>query len=145
MKRSFLIIGAVFIALFAVGTGIAVMSGSDDQTASSTGQTEDSASTQGSQTEAEPNTIVLDGNGFSPNQLSVKIGDTVTFVNRDSENHWPASNDHPSHKKYPELDPKKPIKPSESWSFTFTREGQWGMHDHLFPTDRATITVELTN
>jgi plastocyanin len=134
MKKLLFIV--IFLAvMFGAGLIINLSSGSDNQ------QTIQGTVEESDESPDTPNTIIMNANGFSPEQLTVKVGQSVTFVNRDDEDHWPASNDHPSHKKYSELDPKRPIKPGERWSFMFTREGQWGMHDHLFPSDRATITV----
>ncbi|OGL26200.1 hypothetical protein A3E49_03330 [Candidatus Saccharibacteria bacterium RIFCSPHIGHO2_12_FULL_49_19] len=134
MKKSAYILILLALA-FGAGIAIALSSGSSDkQPAQDSTQATDNSP-------VAPNTIVMDGSGFSPNRLTVKVEDSVTFINRDSEDHWPASNDHPSHKIYSDLDSKKPIKPGESWSFTLERAGQWGMHDHLFPKTKATIIV----
>lgn len=88
-----------------------------------------------------PNVIHISKNGFEPNELAINIGDKVTFENTDSQDHWPASNLHPTHSIYPEFDPKKPIKPGESWEFKFDRAGQWRMHDHLYPQMAGKIIV----
>lgn len=125
-----LYIAIFLVVMFAVGLGFALLSGSKDNN-----------QPQVSDEPIPSNTIVMTANGYTPNTLEIKVGDTVTFENRDSEEHWPASNDHPSHKIYSELDPKRAIPAAESWDFTFTREGAWGIHDHLFPSMRATITV----
>jgi plastocyanin len=80
-------------------------------------------------------------NGFKPDDLEVFVGDTVVFKNDDGEDHWPASNAHPTHALYSEFDPRKPVGPQASWSFTFEKSGQWKMHDHLFPHMTGVITV----
>ncbi len=85
--------------------------------------------------------ITLSKDGFSPDQLSVKAGDTVTFRSIGGELFWPASNLHPSHLVYPEFDPQKPIQPNDVWSFTFTKAGEWKYHDHLAPYFTGVITV----
>jgi plastocyanin len=80
--------------------------------------------------------------GFSPNTLTVKKGDTVKFINNDTANHWPASAPHPTHTDYPAFDPKKAIAPSDSWSFTFDKVGNWKYHDHLNSSKfYGTVTV----
>lgn len=78
---------------------------------------------------------------YEPQDLEVHAGETVTFKNVSDKELWPASNIHPTHQIYPEFDPKGPIKPGESWSFTFTRGGEWRYHDHLFPEVTGKITV----
>lgn len=80
--------------------------------------------------------------GFSPKNITIKRGDTVTFVNEDSQSHWPASNIHPTHSIYPEFDPKRSLKQGESWSFVFEKEGIWRYHDHVAPSLAGTVVVE---
>lgn len=79
--------------------------------------------------------------GFEPKEMTVTQGDEVIFINNDDVDRWPASNYHPTHTLYPEFDPKRHIKPGESWKFTFDKVGTWHMHDHLFPHMTATIVV----
>ena len=85
--------------------------------------------------------IRMTKNGFEPKELTVTEGDVVTFVNNGNEDHWPASNFHPTHTLYPEFDPLKGVKPGESWKFKFAKVGTWRMHDHLFPHLTGTIVV----
>src|SRR5581483_4444795 len=86
-------------------------------------------------------TVIVDDNGFTPTEVTIKKGQTVRFVNRGKNFHWPASNPHPTHDIYPEFDPKIPIPSGKFWSFEFDRVGQWGYHDHLVPYHTGTITV----
>lgn len=99
---------------------------------------------------AATNIITLSDDGFSPSQILVKKGDTVTFKNESSSPMWPASSVHPTHRDYPTtggclgstFDACKGIAPGESWSFTFDASGTWKYHDHLSPQWRGAITVE---
>lgn len=86
--------------------------------------------------------IAMNKDGFSPDKITVKKGDSVKFVNEDTQDHWPASNIHPTHDIYPEFDPKAPVKPGQSWSFTFGKEGIWRYHDHLHPSLIGTVVAE---
>ncbi len=86
-------------------------------------------------------TISITSTGFSPAQVSVKKGTTVTFVNNDTKLRWPASAPHPAHTDYPAFDPKKGIAAGASWSFTFDKVGTWSFHDHLNPTQFGKVTV----
>ncbi len=86
----------------------------------------------------------IDGEYF-PKAIEINKGDTVTWVNKDDDIFWPASNIHPSHEIYPEFDPKKPLRPGSKWSFTFTREGIWQYHDHWTPRAIGTVTVISNN
>lgn len=86
-------------------------------------------------------TIEFTGDSYQPNQLVIKKGQTVLWINKSSQPIWPASNIHPTHQIYPEFDPKRPIKPQESWSFSFNKIGIWRYHDHLAPEKTGLVEV----
>ena len=100
--------------------------------------------------------VEMTAGGFVPRTLSVKKGDTVTFVNKDTNKHWPASANHPSHTVYPGssvskcgapeadniFDTCKGLEEGESFSFIFNEVGSWGYHDHLRSGIRGSIVVE---
>ncbi len=96
------------------------------------------------------NTIEITASGFAPNTLTVSAGTIVTFINKDSQQHWPASAVHPTHSAYPEsggcigskFDACKPLAQGESFSFTFNEKGTWKYHDHLNPAMTGTIIVQ---
>ena len=91
------------------------------------------------------NVIEITSSGFTPSELTISKGETVTWINRDTEEHWPASAMHPTHTVYPGSDIKKcgtseegnifdacrGLAPGEIWSFTFNEVGSWDYHDHL--------------
>ncbi len=87
-------------------------------------------------------TISFDGDGFSPLRLEVEAGQQVRFVNRSNKPFWPASNVHPTHQIYPELDARTQIEPGSAWVFTFERPGFWRYHNHLGP-ERGGLVVVL--
>lgn len=89
----------------------------------------------------EKGNVTLTNNGFSPDSITVHKGETVTFKTKRGVSFWPASNTHPSHGIYPEFDPKRALSSDESWSFTFTKPGRWGYHDHLTPSMTGTVIV----
>lgn len=86
-------------------------------------------------------TITLTENGYTPEELTITRGTTVTFISSRGEQHWPASDEHPIHTAYPEFDAKQPIAASEEWSFTFNEVGTWHFHDHLRSYFHGTIHV----
>lgn len=86
-------------------------------------------------------TILMREDGFYPDTITVTKGTTVKFINKDTYWHWPASDPHPSHTFYSELDPKSPVKPDSTWSVTLDKVGKWGIHDHLAPYVTGTVTV----
>lgn len=85
--------------------------------------------------------ISMTDKGFDPNEIKIKKGTKVKFVNKDTGARWPASDLHPSHGIYPGLDPKRPIPAGESWEFIFDKVGEWGFHDHLSPYITGKIIV----
>lgn len=95
-------------------------------------------------------TVKITADGFEPKLLTVKAGTTVTFVNEDSNKHWPASAMHPTHNVYPEsggcigskFDACKGLAQGESFSFTFDEKGSWNYHDHLRASTTGKIVVE---
>lgn len=106
--------------------------------------------------ESRTYSIEIKNDGFQPQTLTLNAGDTVTFVNKNTVSHWPASAVHPTHTVYPNsginkcstpekstiFDACAPLKAGESWSFTFTEKGSWKYHDHLNPGFTGTIVVK---
>lgn len=104
----------------------------------------------GAYTETQGNIIEITSNGFSPNPLTIKQGDAVTWINKNTVEHWPASAIHPTHNVYPEpggcigskFDACRGLKQDESFSFTFNEKGEWNYHDHLDVSKFGKIIVE---
>jgi plastocyanin len=89
------------------------------------------------------NTVVsMTRNGFEPSSLTIKSGDTVTFVNNDTRTRQPASDPHPSHSGLAGFDAEDGVPPGGQYQFTFTRTGIFGFHDHLFSSLKGTVTVQ---
>lgn len=88
------------------------------------------------------NEIEYTDNGFSPTEIKIKIGHSITFVNKSSNPMWVASDDHPTHMIYPEFDSKKAYSSEEIYTFTFEKVGSWNYHNHLRPNDKARVIVE---
>jgi len=86
-------------------------------------------------------TITHTESGFSSASVSIKVGDTVKWVNQASENMWVASAPHPIHTDYPEFDQKKGVGMGGEYTFTFTKAGQWRYHNHLNPSHFGSVTV----
>lgn len=87
-------------------------------------------------------TVTYDGSVFAPAVLTVASGTTVTFRNMSSKSVWVASNPHPIHTGYPGFDAGRSYDPGESYSFTFSRVGTWGYHNHLDPAQGGKIIVQ---
>jgi plastocyanin len=86
-------------------------------------------------------TVRITEDGFNPAELTVTPGTVIRFTNDDEYWHWPASDPHPTHTFYSEIDPLEPVAPGTSWEVTVTKPGAWGLHDHLAPYIIGTLTV----
>ena len=80
--------------------------------------------------------------GFSPKSVSVTAGQSVEFVNESGNFMWVASAVHPTHTKLPEFDQKSSSIKGTSYSFTFTKAGNWSYHNHVRPADTGTVEVK---
>lgn len=141
MKRGLLIISLLVLSVIFTGCNTAV----PEVTGENAGNDEE---------QAAGNTVTITAKGFSPKVLTVKAGTTVTFVNEDVKEHWPASAMHPTHTLYPGsgirkcgtgeaiFDACKGLAQGESFSFTFNEKGSWRYHDHLGVSLTGTIVVE---
>jgi hypothetical protein len=85
--------------------------------------------------------IEITAQGFDPQAVTVHENATVIFYNKDTQDHWPASNSHPTHDIYPEFDPQKPLAPKASWVLK-PKKGEWRYHDHLHPHLRGILIVK---
>lgn len=100
--------------------------------------------------------VEITSTGFVPKTLVIVAGDTITFVNKDSAPHWPASNMHPVHNTYPGsglkkcgtdeqstiFDACKGLEEGEEFTFTFNAKGTWPYHDHLHVSTAGVIIVK---
>ncbi len=100
-------------------------------------------------------TVLYNDQGFSPSNITVAPGTTVTFVNQSSEGMWVASAMHPTHTAYsgtslsqhcPDTDNStfdgcKAEAPGSSFSFTFNKEGVWKYHDHMNASRFGSVMV----
>lgn len=88
-----------------------------------------------------PIVISITDTGFVPAELTVTVGETVTFENDSQDDVWPASDNHPTHEEHSAFDPQRPLLQNAAWSFTFNEAGEYGMHDHLAPEHVGMIYV----
>lgn len=109
-----------------------------------TGSTTSPPSTGGGTSSTAPKTydISYTNSCYDPANVTIKKNDTVKFTNNSTNNMEPASNNHPSHTLYSEFDANNNIAPGGTYSFTFTKTGSWGYHDHSKPNCTGTITVQ---
>lgn len=85
--------------------------------------------------------VSYNGSAFSPPQVIIKKGGTVTFTSTGG-NMWVASASHPDHTVYGGTTRSQHCPdtsgtafdqcgPGTSYSFTFNKVGTWGYHNHL--------------
>lgn len=101
------------------------------------------------------NQIVLTDSGFEPADLTVEVGETVTWVDdSDSVDMWVGSDRHPTHTQYAGSTLREHCEngdqtsaafdqcsTGEEFSFTFGETGEWGYHNHERSSQGGTITV----
>lgn len=77
-------------------------------------------------------TITIGGNSaVTPSQVTVAVGQSVTFVNSDSRSHDMESDPHPAHTSCPSIANVGLLQPGQSkTTFGFANSGSCGYHDH---------------
>ena len=87
-------------------------------------------------------TVTYNGDSFSPQEVTIKKGGTVRWINTSGGEMWVASAQHPSHLVYSGTARQEHCPDASGtafdqctggsdYSFTFTKVGTWGYHDHL--------------
>ncbi len=86
--------------------------------------------------------VNFDGVSFSPANVNVKVGQKVIFKNNSNKDGmWIASDPHPLHNLYPELDSKMVIDTTKTYEFTASKVGSWGYHDHIQPSITGVLVI----
>jgi len=90
-------------------------------------------------------TITITSAGVSPGQVTIGIGQSVTFVNNDTRSHEIASNPHPTHGSCPAVEAGLGTIAAGQTKLTqgFADAGTCGFHDHLNP-DQASLQGSIT-
>lgn len=89
----------------------------------------------------EESLITITQAGFSPKDITISQGTTVTWMNSDTADHAVNSAPHPTHTIYPLLN-LGTIKPEEKKSLIFPKAGTYKYHDHLNPSLFGSVTVQ---
>ena len=133
MKAKQLVIGIVVLAV--IMGGYLIFHKSPAKTATNN-QSSTISSNQNS-----PDTIIFDGSSFSPTSITVKSGTTVTIKNTSQQDMQMDSNPHPVHTDDTDLNVGD-VPPGQTKTFTVTKKGSFGYHDHLNPSIEGKITIE---
>ncbi|MEK7480158.1 MAG: hypothetical protein AAB665_02605 [Patescibacteria group bacterium] len=97
-------------------------------------------------------TITYNGDSFSPKEVLIRKGGTVTWVNASGGQMWVASAQHPSHTVYSGTSRQEHCPDTSgtafdqcaggnNYTFTFDKVGTWNYHDHLNATAFGSVTV----
>jgi plastocyanin len=87
-------------------------------------------------------TVVYNNEGFTPQEIRIKKGETIKFINLSDRKMWVASNNHPEHNIYPEFDQKDIALREGEYEFKFEKTGAWGYHNHLYSNHEGVVIVE---
>lgn len=83
-------------------------------------------------------TITIANGAVSPAQVTISVGQSVTFVNDDSRVHDIASNPHPAHTDCPPVNAAGNLSPGQTkLTNAFTTARTCGFHDHNNPDTAA--------
>lgn len=126
---------------FHVKSEIALPSQTEPKTIQPIGSSASDLNTKVNVQVAETHRIDMTADGFSPSEVTVKAGDTVNFVNTDTETHWPASAIHPTHQLLPGFDAIGGVSAGSTYAYTFTKVGTWPFHDHLHASSTGKVIV----
>ncbi len=81
-----------------------------------------------------PTTISIQNMAFNPNNLTVRSGTNVQWINNDNKQHQIMSDSGAFQSNV--------LNPGDSYNFYFAKSGIYGYHDALNPTITGTITAQ---
>lgn len=85
--------------------------------------------------------VVYTDDGFIPETVTIRSGETVRFINESSVGMWVASDEHPQHTILSTFDQFGIAENGESYDYTFEKSGSWAYHDHIDASKLGTIIV----
>lgn len=98
-------------------------------------------------------TVAYGPNGFTPSNVTVPVGSTVTFVNQGADRMWVGVDEHPTHTQYdgtttqehcangPTAQVFDQCGAGSSYSFVFTKAGAFEYHNHARASHGGTVSV----
>lgn len=136
----------VIVALIVVLGAFILLGNKSTSTPSSNNQS-DSVKSEVSTTPAATETsnqianVILGDLGFVPQDITVKAGTTMVWINKSGKAATVSSDDHPTHKLYPFLNLGE-FSSSSSLQVIFDKAGTYSYHNHLNASQTGTVTVE---
>ena len=80
--------------------------------------------------------VAIDNFNFAPRELSISVGDTVTWINRDDVPHTASSSDDPI------AFDSKALDTDDKFSFTFARPGTYKYYCKVHPHMTGSVVVK---
>ena len=134
-QRIVLIIIAVLVVA-AVAFGLSKSStGNSNSQASTQSQPSQPSSTQANNSASESNSVTINNFAFSPPNITVKKGDSVTWTNKDTVPHTVTENDNQQGPN------SSTLSSGEKYSFTFNTVGTFQYHCTIHPDMKGTVVV----
>ena len=107
-----------------------------------TTQEEEEATDEAEVEDMEETQVTISSTGFMPKEVTIKVGEQVTWMHSDTKDHQINSDPHPTHTAYKPLNSVGVLKAGETKSLTFPEPGTYKYHDHLNPSLTGSVTVE---
>lgn len=102
---------------------------------------------KGKQSSPNPNlpkevSVGLTEKGFQPNSVTIETGSAVRWTNKTNDEHVSvSSDDHPTNKKYPEMNLGE-IPKDSTVVHIFNKPGTYTYHDYFHPERKGTVVVK---
>lgn len=86
-------------------------------------------------------TVWIAESSFTPSVITIEVGDTVTWVNKDDVKRQVASDPYPTHTDLPDFVSDE-LEKDDVFTYMFTEAGEFSYHDHLNPIKLGKVIVE---
>ena len=85
--------------------------------------------------------VSFTGSGFTPQSVTITVGDTIRWTNSSTDYVELASDPHPTHTNYPALN-LGIVNPGNTTTLSFSTAGSYGYHNHLNSSHIGTVIVQ---
>jgi amicyanin len=134
---------AIVVGLLIVAAALAIMTvGKSDKNETSNKPTDTMPSMQQDEnsdntaTQPKPNEVIISNYAYAPQKITVKVGTTVTWTNKDSIEHTVTADTKSADAPKSEL-----IAKGQTYSFTFNKAGTYDYHCEPHPYMKGTVVV----
>ncbi len=85
--------------------------------------------------------VIITDTGFQPQKITIKVGESVTWTNNTTGTVRVASDPHPLHTGLAGFDDISGATAGDIYTFTFTKAGSFGYHDHNNAGMKGSVVV----